>query len=521
MSLTRDTGLRDTGPFHRPQFRLSQSHVSILTLLARQETWEEFLAYRLLKGRFNWNEFDQADTFVEKEAYLPLAERIALDESLGIPQKKIVNKMGTGKKRVVYSFEPDEMLMLKLIAFLLYEYDNHFAPNCYAFRRGMKAHDAITNINKAIQGQRMWAYKLDIHDYFNSISIPILLPLLKEMLTDDPQLYGFFEQMLTNPKVLINKVVVEEKHGVMAGTPTAPFLADVYLNEVDHYFHENNVIYARYSDDIILFATDFETLQQYKATLMRFLGKYQLEVNPDKEKIYAPDEPFEFLGFKCHGRDIDISEATKQKMKGKIKRAAKALLRWKNRKHIESEKAMKALINLFNRKFFENDDPDTLTWSRWFFPLINRTEGLKEIDHYLQQYIRFLSTGKHNKSNYKVDYDQLKSLGYRSLVNEYYKFRSRHCWLNDLLANSGRTCRSVPKKAVNRFICNFFKKKGLSIFFRDLQCQIMAFSKASYLELPVFFVTAKWRFSIIRSSNGILTGQISTHFPHSEQAELR
>ena len=83
---------------------------------------------------------------------------------------------------------------------------------------------------------------------------------------------------------------------------------------------------------------------------------------------------------------------------------------------------MKTLINYFNRKFFESDDPETLTWSRWFFPVITQMDGLKEIDHYLQQNIRFLSTGKHNKTNYKTDYAQLKALGYRSLVNEYYKY---------------------------------------------------------------------------------------------------
>ena len=108
-------------------------------------------------------------------------------------------------------------------------------------------------------------------------------------------------------------------------------------------------------------------------------------------------------------------------MKGKISRKARSLLRWSHKNHIEPEKAMKGLINYFNSKFFESDDPETLTWSRWFFPIINQTEGLKEIDHYLQQNIRFLSTGKHNKTNYRVDYEQLKALGYRSLVNEYYK----------------------------------------------------------------------------------------------------
>ena len=393
---------------------------SILTQLTRQEAWEEFLAYRLMKGRFNWHEFNEADRFVEQEAYLHLAQRIAQGEGLGIPTKKIVNKMGSGKKRVVYSFAPDEMVILKLIAFRLYKYDACFTPNCYAFRRGIKASDAIFSIRRAIGDRPMWAYKLDIHDYFNSISIDILLPMLEEMLADDRPLYRFFEKMLTDNRVVSGGETILESHGVMAGVPTAPFLADVYLKEVDRYFHDAHVIYARYSDDIILFAPDHETLMTYKTQMTEFLRKYRLEVNPDKEKIYSPDDAYEFLGFKCHARDIDISEATKKKMKGKIRRATRSLMRWRIRNHMEPEKAMKGLINHFNRVFFESDDTDSLTWARWFFPVINQTEGLREIDHYLQQNIRYLGTGKHNKSNYRTDYAQLKQMGYKSLVNEYY-----------------------------------------------------------------------------------------------------
>ena len=400
---------------------------SILTQLTRQEAWEEFLAYRLMKGRFNWHAFDEADRFVEQEAYLHLAQRIAQGEGLGIPTKKIVNKMGSGKKRVVYSFAPDEMVILKLIAFRLYKYDACFTPNCYAFRRGVKASDAIFSIRKAIGDRKMWAYKLDIHDYFNSISIDILLPMLEEMLADDQPLYRFFEKMLTDNRVVSGGETIAERHGVMAGVPTAPFLADVYLKEVDRYFHDAHVIYARYSDDIILFAPDRETLMAYKAQMAEFLTKYRLEVNPDKEKIYSPDDAYEFLGFRCHAHDIDISEATKKKMKGKIKRATKSLMRWRIRNHMEPEKAMKGLINHFNRVFFESDDTETLTWARWFFPVINQTDGLKEIDHYLQQNIRYLGTGKHNKSNYKTDYAQLKQMGYKSLVNEYYTTRMSRC----------------------------------------------------------------------------------------------
>ena len=112
-------------------------------------------------------------------------------------------------------------------------------------------------------------------------------------------------------------------------------------------------------------------------------------------------------------------------MKGKIRRAARSLARWRITKGLSPEQAMKGMIRIFNAKLFEGEDPDSLSWSRWFFPVINRTEGLQEIDRYLQQYLRYLSTGRHTKINYRVRYQTLKSLGYRSLVHEFYRYTGR------------------------------------------------------------------------------------------------
>ena len=394
---------------------------SIVNLLDDQALWERFLAYRLVKGRFDWKDFVAADDYVATESYRDLASHLMQGERLGIPRKKMVNKRGTDKKRVVYTFAPETMQMLSYIAYLLYRYDDRFTPNCYAFRRGVRPQDAIRQLNKALSERPMWAYKVDIHNYFNSIPIDLLMPMLAELLADDLPLYHFLDQMLTDDRVVFNDQVIEEQHGVMAGTPTSPFLANVFLDAVDRHFYEAGVVYARYSDDIILFAPDRDSLEVYKAQLLGFLKQYRLEVNPDKERIYAPDEPFEFLGFKCHGHAVDISKATVDKMKGKIRRRARSLMRWRKRKGIDAERAMALMIRHFNHKFFDDDDPDTLTWSRWYFPVVNRTEGMKEIDRYLQQQIRYLSTGKHSKVNYRVDYATLKRLGYRSLVNAFYQ----------------------------------------------------------------------------------------------------
>lgn len=393
---------------------------SIIDLLGEQQTWEEFLTYRLLKGRFNWYEFDEADTYVSEAQYRDVVGRLQRGEPLSVPTRHLVNKMGNGKKRVVYSFPSDEMIVLKAMSFLLYRYDSQLAPNCYSFRRGQTAHGAISHLVRTINNRPMWAYKLDIHNYFNSISIPLLLPILSEVLADDPPLYAFFERMLTDGRARVGDEIISEERGVMAGTPTSPFLANIYLREVDHHFAETGVLYARYSDDIILFAPNRETLDRHIGDLNAFLEKYRLEINPDKVRIYQPDEAFDFLGFKCKGRNIDIADATRRKMKEKIRRKARSLQRWRSKNGIAAEKTMKVLIRYFNRKFFESDDPSELTWSRWFFPIINQTEGLREIDHYLQYNLRYVATGRHNNANYRTRYDQLKQLGYRSLVHEFY-----------------------------------------------------------------------------------------------------
>jgi hypothetical protein len=393
---------------------------SIIDRLSEQQTWEEFLTYRLLKGRFNWYEFDEADTYVSEAQYCDVVGRLQRGEPLSVPTRHLVNKMGSGKKRVVYSFPPEEMIVMKAMAFLLYRYDAQLAPNCYSFRRGLTAHDAIHYLVRSIDNRPMWAYKLDIHNYFNSISVPLLLPILRETLADDLPLYTFFERLLTDGRALSNGDIVREERGVMAGTPTSPFLANVYLSEVDRYFADAGVLYARYSDDIILFAPDRATLDRHISELNAFLVKYRLEVNPDKMRIYQPDEAFDFLGFKCKGSNIDIADATRQKMKDKIRRKARSLQRWRSKNGVGGEKAMKALIRHFNKKFFEGDDPSALTWARWFFPVINQTEGLKEIDRYLQSNLRYVATGKHNKANYRIRYGLLKELGYRSLVHEFY-----------------------------------------------------------------------------------------------------
>lgn len=402
---------------------------SILSEASCPESWQRFYEHKSRNKHLNDAEDKALLDFIQRRAYLPLC---ALWEQGGfpsiLPQKRTVNKEGTDKKRIVYSFEGDQGLFLKYIAWQLFRFDYRFCGNCYAFRQSRGPKDAIGLIRGNPIIGRQYCLKVDISNYFNSIDVEKLLEKLSFVKDRDPALYDLFVRILREDRVLENGHIVREQHGAMAGTPISPFFANVYLSDTDWLFYNNNVTYFRYSDDILLFADSREQLAEYEALLCSHIQELGLRLNPRKIHVAAPGEPWEFLGFCYRNGDIDLSENTLRKMKAKIKRKAEALRRWQRKKGLAPEKAAVGLIHAMNRKFYGHSGrDDDFTWSRWFFPCLTVDTGLKELDAYFLQYIRYAVTGRHYKGNFRISYETVKGWGYRSLVHAYYENRLPPC----------------------------------------------------------------------------------------------
>ncbi len=396
--------------------------MSILDELKEDAVWEEFLLYKTERRHLSDKEKNAWTDFINNREYREITECLTEDGfCFDYPVKLSVNKSGTGKKRIVYSYNQKETAVLKVMAYLLYRYDDQINANCYSFRRNSTAKEAVVQILKLHELDQKYTLKVDISNYFNSIPPECLIEVLRDIIDDDPGLLAFLERLLMEDKAYEDDKVVEEKRGAMAGIPIAPFFANVYLKSMDEEFEKRGVAYYRYSDDILLFAESESKLKEYEALLYQYITNKGLAINPEKVKITNPGEGWEFLGFAYREGKVDLSEVTKNKLKAKIRRKAHSLYRWRTKKAVSFEKAAKALIRVFNRKFYDDTDENKFTWSRWFFPVLTTDEGLKEMDAYLIQYIRYLYSGRHYKGNYRVTYEDIKVLGYRSLVNEYYK----------------------------------------------------------------------------------------------------
>jgi hypothetical protein len=396
--------------------------MSLLELLADRAAWERFYEYKT--SLVCPKDFAaELRAFIDDAAYLPVCEAIRRGDPFPLPRKAVINKLDSLRRRVVYVYPQAESTVLKLLTWLLLrKYDRLFSPNLYSFRPGRTAKDAVRALTRSPGIRDMWSYKTDISDYFNSIPVEKLLPQLTELFAGDPALLAFLRTLLEEPAVLERGQPVTETKGIMAGTPLSAFYANLYLRDLDREYAERGIPWARYSDDILLFLPGREEAEAEALRLRSRLAELDLTVNPDKEAFYAPGEGWTFLGFRSCGDTVDIAPATLAKLKGKMRRKTRALQRWRDRSGAEGERAAAAFIRIFNRKLLEGAPGSELTWSRWFFSVINTDESLHEIDRYAQDCLRRLVSGRNTKGRYAVRYADLKALGYRSLVNAYYAF---------------------------------------------------------------------------------------------------
>jgi len=396
---------------------------SIINELLHKETWMSFLEEKDRFHRLNNKEKKAIKEIVETGLYKTMTMAILdNDYTFSTAKKMILNKEMVDKKRIVYCYNLQEQLWLKVLARKMRVYSNAVCANCFSGSANGGSKKAFQHIINDKDLHTKYAYKIDIKNYFNTIDTDLIVALLKESI-DDEVLITLVEQLLRNPDVIYRDEIIQEKKGIMAGTPLSSFLANLYLKEMDNYFLENNLTYARYADDIIVFAYK-DQLQNIIKVIDEYLSKYKLELNHDKTKIIEPKESFDFLGFNYNNGVIDLSQATITKTKKKIRRAARSLYRAKHKKNYSTEKVITLMIKKFNRKFFLVQQETELNWTLWYYPVINTSASLQVIDKYLQSYFRFLNDGSHTKKNYKdINYAMLKKIGYKTLIGEYYKYK--------------------------------------------------------------------------------------------------
>lgn len=404
--------------------------------LSREEHWQE--AYIRLISKQGFKKDDKELLWRIKEVYkLDIIDSIMSGNyKWSIPKKVEIAKSNTNKKRVVYIYNIKDRYIISVLYRALCVYYNSIISNrCFSYRKGTNTSNAIKYIIDNRTDKHKYGVKVDIHAYFNSINKEKVTAIINELFSGG--LKSTIEGLMLDETVMYKGNEIQEWKSLIPGCALSSFFANIALNSLDNYFDEHNIIYARYSDDIIVIDESNEKLQESLNVILNYLDEYGLTINKDKYTWFKPGDNIEYLGLKFDDKgNIDISDHAKQKIKKQIHRwCRKGRMQIEN-KHTPFDVVAKRIVRRINSKnlFCMISRDNSFGWAIYAFPKINVTESLKEIDLYTKDTLRAMKTGKHNKANYKaITEDEFKELGWVSLVQLYYLYKKDYDYFCEII----------------------------------------------------------------------------------------
>lgn len=296
-----------------------------------------------------------------------------------------------GDYREVYVNENIDRIFLTLVNDCLCElFSNMVHPQCRSYQKGTGCQETVQRVSKEIvklnriKSDNFIGYKADLSKYFDTVKIEII-----EKVFDEIELKLDFE-IGTEPVISIlrnyyhndlvfdiDKNLIQHYGSLKQGCAVAAFLSNVVLYEVDRTLNEMDIIYYRYSDDILMIGNDAAIA---KKKLEGMLELYGLKLNPKKVESLYSDKWFTFLGFKIKGSMITLS---KNRIKNFQKEIEKRTIKKRN---ISSKQARQNVINYLYKGEYN--------WSTSCLGTINCKPDIDELNKFIMDCIRACETGK-------------------------------------------------------------------------------------------------------------------------------
>lgn len=346
-----------------------------------------------------------------------------------LPTKILVPKPN-GKKRIVYMFNEQDRMVIGVLYRVLSDYfSDIYSENCFSYRKRTTTLDAVKYLKNTTDLTTTFCLKIDISSYFNSVDSECITNTIEKIFVNDKKsvCYEYMKTLYSLRECIFEGSVIKEYMSLMAGTPISNFLGNLCLVDIDNTFRDlDGISYARYSDDILIFADSMDRLNYCDELLRNMLATKGLSTNKDKYILFKPGEFVSFLGLKFNSDAIDLSKESETKFKKDFKHMCK-----EGRQKIYTgektytEVATK-IMNRFNMRMYKCylKDKTKYGWGYYAFRYITTEDTLLRLDYYVRDMLRWLKTGKHNSANIRKTTDEeLHEIGYRSIVDMYRSFK--------------------------------------------------------------------------------------------------
>ena len=201
----------------------------------------------------------------------------------------------------------DRVVHHGLVSLLEPHFERRFVAHSYACRVGKGTHRALERACE-LSRRRSFVLKGDIAKFFPSIDHELLKGEVRRAI-EDVRLLEVLDRVIdgSNPQEPVQEwypgddlfTPVSTRRGIPIGNLTSQFLANVFLDRLDHEVmdREGHGEYVRYCDDFLVFSDDRDALWALRQRLQRLLAGMRLRLHPRKGGVHATRSAVPFLGF--------------------------------------------------------------------------------------------------------------------------------------------------------------------------------------------------------------------------------
>ena len=293
-----------------------------------------------------------------------------------------------GTMRTVYANEGIDRVFLTVINNVFFKYCGHMIhKTCKSYQIGIGCgkidKQVVRDIQKIKTAKDKLGYKIDLSKYFDTVPIQYIDEVFDNIekqfgpstILDVVREYYHDDTLLDLERNEIHKYT-----SLRQGCAIAAFLADAVLYDVDEVISGYNVVYYRYSDDILILGEDADTAYE-KISIM--LDEKSLKLNPKKVEVLNGDHWFTFLGFSIRNDQITLS-------KKRIKNLQKVIERCTIDCHSKGYNSKTAMRRIYT--YLYDTSITKYGYADGILPIVNVKSDLQELDNFILDCLRACDT---------------------------------------------------------------------------------------------------------------------------------
>lgn len=198
-------------------------------------------------------------------------------------KQQLIPKATGGMRKLGIPTVLDRFIQQAILQVLQPMLDPGFSQHSHGFRPGHRAHDAIVEAQRYIQGGRKWVVDVDLEQFFDRVNHDVLMGRLATRI-GDRRVLGLIRRYL-GAGILVHGLATERHEGTPQGGPLSPLLANVLLDEVDKELEKRGHAFVRYADDSNVYVRSRRAGERVMGLLRRLYAGLRLRVNESKSAV--------------------------------------------------------------------------------------------------------------------------------------------------------------------------------------------------------------------------------------------